>query len=199
MRFRVLKAMIVAGIVGAAAIVVSYVTTPLDVLDVKLASVEGFRLKDVAALSGQAEPETPVFEVRITTGTDFVALENQLDAYNLSGRVLVGDGGCNPDLESFAYTNVAEMLIDFTQLYDEQGDISGHGLWSRASRASPHPYRFYFGVDPARFDEFVYLGLDEAPLCFELAGQSRTGRWLYSNIVLLPKDVLAKAAAPLDP
>jgi hypothetical protein len=198
MRFRLVKAMIVAAAVGAAAIGVSYVTTPLDVLDVKLASVEGFRLKDVAALNGQAAAETPVFEVRFSTTTDFVVLANQLDTYNLTGRVLVGDGGCNPDLEAFGYTNVAEMLIDYTRLYDEAGAVDGRGLWSRDSTPAPHTYRFYFGVDPARFDEYVYLGLDEAPLCFEIAGPSRTGRWLYSNIVLLPRDVLAKAAAPLE-
>jgi hypothetical protein len=199
MRFRALKLLLVAGIVAAVTITVSYVTSFVDILDLELVSVEGFRLKDVAELTGEASPETPVFRVRFTTSSDFVRFANQLDAYSFSGRVLVGDGGCNPDLDSFSYTNVAEMLIDFTRLYDDKGAIDNRGLWSSGAQASRTAYHFYFGVDPARFDEYVYLGLDEAPLCFEIAATSRMGRRLFSNIVPLPKDTLAKAAAPLDP
>jgi hypothetical protein len=198
MRFGALRLTLVAGIVTAATLVVGYVTNFVDILDLRLVSVEGFRLKDVAELTGEAAPETPVFSVRFSTASDFVRLANQLDAYSFSGRVLVGDGGCNPDLDQFTYTNVAEMLIDFTRVYDEEGAIDSRGLWSRA-QGGPSPYYFYFGVDPARFDEYVYLGLDEAPLCFEIAATSRLGRRLFSNIVSLPKDTLAKAAAPLDP
>ena len=191
------KALLIAGVIGATVLGVSYLASSADIVDLKLVSVEAFRLKDVAALKGAATPETPVFEVRFSTASDFVSLANQLDGYSINGRVLVGDAGCNPDLDSFTYTNVAEMLIDFTRVYDESGDIEGRSLWSRSAQDKPHVYHFYFGVYPARFDEFVHLGLDEAPLCFELAGVGRTGRPLYSNIVPLPKDVLARAAERL--
>ena len=202
MRSRPLRLTLAAGIVAAAAVTVSYVTSFVDILDLELDSVEGFRLKDVTELAGEAAPETPVFRVRFSTASDLVQFANQLDAYSFGGRVLVGDGGCNPDLDQFTYTNVAEMLIDFTRVYDEKGAIDGRGLWSIGADGADgarSAYYFYFGVDPARFDEYMYLGLDEAPLCFEIAATSRMGRRLFSNIVLLPKDVLAKAAAPLDP
>jgi hypothetical protein len=197
MAWRAARAGLIAGIVGATAVAVSYVTSPLDIVDLELVSVKAFRLKDVAALKGAMTPETPVFEVRFSTASDFVSLANQPDGYSINGRVLVGDAGCNPDLDTFTYTNVAEMLIDFARVYDESGDIMGRSLWSRSGEAGRHIFYFYFGVYPGRFDEFVHLGLDEAPLCFELAGVSRTGRALYSNIVPLPKDVLAQAASPL--
>jgi hypothetical protein len=199
MRFRALRLILVVGIVTAATLTVSYVTSFVDILDLQLVSVEGGRLKDVAELTGEAAPETPVFRVRFSTASDFVQRANQLDAYSFSGRVLVGDGGCNPDLDQFTYTNVAEMLIDFARVYDEDGAIDRRGLWSSRALSGRSAYYFYFGVDPARFDEYVYLGLDEAPLCFEIAATSRMGRRLFSNIVALPKDTLAKAAAPLDP
>jgi hypothetical protein len=195
----VIRKLLIAGIAASAALVVIYMTGISDIVDLKLDSVEGFRLKDVAHLKGQMTPETPVFEVRFSTASDFVSLANQLDAYSFTGRVLVGDAGCNPDLDSFTYTNVAETLVDFDRLYDDQDDIHGRPLFSSGSEGAPHRYRFYFGVFPGRFDEFVTAGLDEAALCFEITGTSRIGRALYSNIVPLPKDTLAKAASPLQP
>jgi hypothetical protein len=195
----VIRKILIVGLAAAAALIVAYATSPSDVVDFKLVSIEASRLRDVAHLKGQMTPETPVFEVRFSTATDFVSLASQLDAYTFSGRVLVGDAGCNPDLDSFTYTNVAETLIDFDRVYDGQGDIHGRSLWSSSADGAPHLYRFYFGVFPGRFDEFVNLGLDEAALCFEVTGTSRTGRGLYSNIVPLPKETVAKAASTLEP
>ena len=197
MAWRAVRNVVIAGIVGTAVIAVSYVTSPFDIVDLELVSVKAIRLKDVAVLKGAMTPETPVFQVHFSTASDFVSLANQIDGYSISGRVLVGDAGCNPDLKTMTYTDVAFMLLDFTRVYDESGDIEGRSLWSRSSDGSPYVFHFYFGVYPGRFDEFISSGLDEARLCFELAGVSRTGRALYSNIVPLPKDVLAQAAARL--
>jgi hypothetical protein len=194
MRISLIRIALVAGLAGAAAFIVGYATTITDVVDLKLVSVEAFRADEVAQLEGQAAPETPVFQVRFSTATDFTALANQLDAFRFTGRVLVGNGGCNPDLDTFTYTAVAEMLVDFDRLYDEAGDIHGRSLWSSSARDGPKTYHFYFGVLPDRLREFVSAGLMEAPLCFEITGASRIGRPLYSNIVMLPPDMLGTAA-----
>lgn len=193
-----IRKILIAAVVATVGIAVAYLTDKSDIGDLRLVSVQAFRAKDVGHFKGLVTPETPVFEVRFSTASDFVSLANQLDAYSFNGRVLVGDAGCNPDLDQFTQTNVAEMLIDLARLYDETGDIHGRSLWSSDSEDQPNIYHFYFGVFAGRFDEFVYLGLDEAALCFEVTGLSRTGRALYSNIVPLPKEVLAQAASPLE-
>ena len=194
-----IRQFLIVGVVATVGLAVAYLTDSSDIGDLKLVSVEGFHAQDVGHLKGLVTPETPVFQVRFSTASDLVSYANQLDAYSFSGRVLVGDAGCNPDLDQFTYTNVAEMLIDLARLYDETGDIQGRSLWSSDAQGEPNVYHFFFAVLAGRFDEFIYLGLDEAALCFEVTGTSRTGRTLYSNIVPLPRDILAKAAEPLNP
>ena len=189
----------IVGIIGAAALAVSYVTSSTDVADLKLESVEALRVKDVPQLEGQETPDTPVFKVRFSTTRNLPALASGLDAYRLRNQVLVGDAACNPDLKLLSYTAVADMLIDFIKVYDETGDVEGRPLWT--SSASPgssgYIYHFYFGVMPSRMSEFVSSGLQEAPICFAIAGESRTGKQFSSNIVPLPARVLGQAATRL--
>lgn len=190
---RAVRAVLIAGIVGAAAVAVSYVAGNADVTDLKLISLDAARLKDVAPLTGEAQPETPVFRVRFSTSADLVALANGVDAYTVRSQMLVGDG-CNPALKTMSYTRVAFMLLDFTRVYDAHGDIEHRGL---GASDEADEYIFYFGVAPSEMAEFVSSGLKEAPLCFGLTGTSRTGRRLSSNLVLLPMDTLAEAASRL--
>ena len=191
------RILLVAGLVGAATASVSYIATPADVRDLKLISVDAAHLKDVAQLKGEALPETPVFRVRFSTRSDLVALANRLDAYTVRTQVLVGDAGCNPALKTITYTRVAFMLLDFTRVYDETGNVENRSLWASRSDDGSNEYVFYFGVVPQEMSEFVSSGLKEAPICFSLTGTSRTGRPLSSNIVLLPVETLAEAAGKL--
>jgi hypothetical protein len=108
--------------------------------------------------------------------------------------VLVGDG-CNPDLKTMSYARVAFMLLDFTRVFDANGRLEGRGF--SASDESDE-YVFHFGVVPREWPEFVSYGLNEAPLCFDLTGESRTGRALSTNLVPLPKEALAEAATEFD-
>jgi len=191
------RILLVAGLVGAATATVSYMATPADVPDLKLVSVDAARLKDIAQLTGQALPETPVFRVRFSTRTDLVALANWLDAYTVRTQVWVGDAGCNPALKTITYTRVAFMLLDFTRVHDESGNVEGRGFWASRSDSESNDYVFYFGVIPSEMSEFVSSGLKEAPICFGLTGTSRTGRSLTSNLVPLPAETLAEAASRL--
>ena len=194
------RILLVAGLIGAATATVSYVASPADVPDLKLISVDAARLKDIAPLKDEALPETPVFRVRFSTRSDLVALANGLDAYTVRTQVWVGDAGCNPALKTITYTRVAFMLLDFTRVYDDAGrNVEGHGLLLASSRSDGllHNYVFYFGVIPSEMSEFVSSGLKEAPICFSLTGTGRTGRPLTSNLVPLPAETLAEAAARL--
>jgi hypothetical protein len=191
------RILLVAGMVGAATFTVSYLASPADIADVKLVALDAARLKDITQLKGEALPETPVFRVRFSTTRDLVALANRLDAYTVRTQVLVGDAGCNPALKTISYARVAFMLLDFTRVYDEAGDIEGRALWANNVDDGPKEYVFYFGVVPSEMPEFVSSGLKEAPICFRLTGTSRMGRRLWSNLVLLPVDTLAEAAARL--
>jgi len=191
------RILLVAGLIGTATATVSYMATPADVPDLKLVSVDAARLKDIAQLKGEALPETPVFRVRFSTRSDLVALANRLDAYTVRTQVWVGDAGCNPALKTITYTRVAFMLIDFTRVYDEAGDVEGRGFWASRPDDGSNDYVFYFGVVPSEMSEFVSSGLKEAPICFSLTGTSRTGRPLTSNLVPLPAATLAEAAARL--
>ena len=110
---------------------------------------------------------------------------------------MVGDAGCNPALKTITYTRVAFMLLDFARVYDEAGNVEGRGLLATRADDQSHEYVFYFGVVPSEMAEFVSAGVKEAPICFGLTGTSRTGRPLYSNMVLLPAETLAEAAARL--
>ena len=196
MAWRAARLGLIAAIVGAAIVAVSYVTSSDEIADLKLISIDAARLKDVANLTGAAPGETPVFRVRFSSPTDLVALANQLDSYAIRNQVLVGDAGCNPALKTITYTRVAFMLMDFTRVFDPDGNIAGRGLW--ASRTDPsNEYLFYFGIFPSQMPEFVSEGIKEAPLCFTLTGTSRLGRPLSSNIVILPMEALAEAAARL--
>src|SRR5687767_3819128 len=127
------KILLVAGMVGAATLTVSYLASPADIADVRLVAVDAARLKDISELKGEALPETPVFRVRFSTTRDLVALANRLDAYTVRTQVLVGDAGCNPALKTISYARVAFMLLDFTNVYDETGDVEGRGLWANNS------------------------------------------------------------------
>lgn len=189
-----ISAAIIIGIGGAAAAAVSYVTSRTEVSDLKLIAVEAAQLKDISALYGEAPPDTPVFRVRFSTRSDLVALANGLDAYTIRNRVLV-DAGCNPDLRTFSYTSVALMLLDFTRVFDAKDAIEGRGL---GTSDESDEYVIHFGVVRRQWPEFISSGLDEAPLCFSLTGESRTGRALTTNIVPLPKEALAEAAAGFD-
>ena len=191
------KILLVAGLAGAATFTVSYLASPADIADVRLVAVDAARVKDVIELKGEASPETPVFKVRFSTARDLVALANRLDAYTVRTQVLVGDAGCNPALKTISYARVAFMLVDFTKVYDETGDVEGRGLWANNADDEPRGYVFYFGVIPSEMPEFVSSGLSEAPICFRLTGTSRMGKRLWSNLVLLPVDILAKAASRL--
>jgi hypothetical protein len=102
------------------------------------------------------------------------------------------DAGCNPDLRTFSYTQLALMLLDFTRVFDAKGSIERRGF---GAADESDEYVIHFGVVRRQWPEFISSGLDEAPLCFSLTGESRTGRALTTNIVPLPKDALAKAAA----
>ena len=191
---RTARAAFVIGIAGATAGAVSYVTNSAEISDLKLIAIEAAQLKDISELHGEALPETPVFRVRFSTGRDLVALANALDAYTIRNRLLVGDG-CNPALKTMSYARVAFMLLDFTRVFDAKGAIEGRGLG--ASDASDE-YVFHFGVVRRELSEFVSSGLNEAPLCFALTGESSTGRALSTNLVPLPKEALAEAAAQFD-
>jgi hypothetical protein len=198
MRVPGLKAIVIASATGAA-VAVSYVASSADLTDVKLESVEAVRAKDVQQLADKTTPDTPVFRVRFSTARDLVALANGLDRYAVRNRVLVGDAACNPDLKVLSYAVAADMLVDFTQVYDDAGDVEGRALWASGaeSGANRHTYHFYFGVMAARMSEFLSSGLQEAPICFALSGDSRTGRKFSSNLVLLPARVLGAAATRL--
>lgn len=191
---RAARAALILGIAGATAAGVSYMTSSLEINDLKLIAIEAAPLKDIPGLYGEALPETPVFRVRFSTRSDLVALANGLDAYTIRNRVLV-DAGCNPDLRTLSYTSLALMLLDFTRVFDGKGSIEGRGF---GAGDESDEYVFHFGVVPRQWSEFVSSGLQEAPLCFSLTGESRTGRALSTNLVPLPVDVLAKAAAELD-
>jgi len=191
------KILLVAGMAGAATLTVSYLASPADIADVRLVAVDAARLQDIAPLKGEALPETPVFRVRFSTTRDLVALASRLDAYTVRTQVLVGDAGCNPALKTISYARVAFMLLDFTNVYDEAGDVEGRGLWANNADDGSSEYVFYFGVVPSEMPEFVSSGLREAPICFRLTGTSRMGKRLWSNLVLLPVDTLAEAAARL--
>jgi hypothetical protein len=191
------KILLVAAMAGTATFTVSYLASPADIADVRLVAVDSARLKDITELKNQALPETPVFRVRFSTTRDLVALANRLDAYTVRTQVLVGDAGCNPALKTISYARVAFMLLDFTKVYDEVGDVEGRGLWANNADDHPNEYVFYFGVVPSEMSEFVSSGLTEAPICFRLTGTSRMGKRLWSNLVLLPVDALAKAASGL--
>jgi hypothetical protein len=197
MAWRARRAILVAGIAGAAAVVVSYLANTAEINDLKLVSVDATRLKDISQLTGQALPETPVFRVRFSAQSDLIALANRMDAYTVRNQVLVGDAGCNPALKTITYTRVAFMLVDFTRVYDSAGNVEGRGLWASRNDDGSDEYVFYFGVVPSEMSEFVSSGLKEAPICFALTGASRTGRQLSSNLVLLPMEALAKVAARL--
>jgi hypothetical protein len=193
------RILLVAGLIGAATATVSYLASPADIPDLRLVSVDAARLKDIASLKGESLPETPVFRVRFSTRNDLVALANGLDAYTVRTQVWVGDSGCNPALKTITYTRVAFMLLDFTRVYDDaEGPVDGRGLLLLSgSHGLLNHYVFYFGVVPSEMPEFVSSGLKEAPICFSLTGTSRTGRPLTSNLVPLPAETLADAAARL--
>ena len=199
MRGRALKAIVIACIIGAAVVAVFYVASSAEITDLKLESVEAVRAKDVPQLAGETTPDTPVFKVRFSTSRDLVALANGLDRYTIRNRVLVGEAACNPDLKVLSYTMAADMLVDFTKVYDDSGDVEGRAVWagSRGQGADGYTYQFYFGVMPARMSEFLSTGLQEAPICFALTGDSRTGRQFSSNVVPLPARVLGAAATRL--
>jgi hypothetical protein len=196
MRFPAVKGIVIACIIGAAVVAVFYVGSAAEITDLNLEAVEAVRAKDVPELAGDATPDTPVFSVRFSTSRDLVALANGFDAYTIRSRVLAGDAACNPDLKVLRYAMAADMLVDFTHVYDNAGDIEGRALWARSSDsgANRYTYHFYFGVMPARMSEFVSSGLQDAPICFALGGDSRTGRKFSSNLVLLPARVLGAAA-----
>lgn len=196
MGWRAARLILIPVIIGVATAAVSYMASPADVGDLKLVSVDTARLKDVPQLRGQALPETPVFRVRFSTRSDLVALANRLDAYTIRTQVWVGDAGCNPALKTITYTRVAFMLLDFPRVYDESGDVEGRGLWASGASNSSE-YVFHIGVVPSELAEFVSAGLKEAPICFSLTGTSRTGRPLTSNLVPLPAEAFATAAARL--
>ena len=191
---RAARAAFIAGIAGATAVAVSYIADSTEITDLKLIAIEASQLKDISDLYGEAPPETPVFRVRFSTRSDLVALANALDTYTIRNRVLVGDG-CNPDLKTMSYTRVAFMLLDFTRVFDSKGTIESRGFG--ASDESDE-YVFHFGVVSREWSEFVSSGLNKAPLCFALTGESRTGRALSTNLVPLPKEALAEAAAQFD-
>ena len=191
------RILFVAGLVGAATATVTYLASPADIPDLRLISVDTAHLKNIASLKGEALPETPVFRVRFSTTRDLVALANRLDAYTVRTQVWVGDAGCNPALKTITYTRVAFMLLDFTRVYDESGNVEGRGFWANRPDDGSNDYIFYFGVVPSEMPEFVSSGLKEAPICFGLTGTSRTGRPLTSNLVPLPADTLAQAASRL--
>jgi hypothetical protein len=197
MGWRVARVILIPGIIGAATLAVSYVASPADIGDLTLISVDAARAKDIPQLTHEAPPETPVFRVRFSTRSDLVALANRLDAYAVRNQVLVGDAGCNPALKTITYARVAFMLIDFTKVYDETGAVEGRGLWASRADDGLSEYVFYFGIVPSEMPEFLSSGLQEAPICFGLTGTSHAGRRLTSNIVLVPADILAKAAARL--
>jgi hypothetical protein len=188
------RAALFVGIAGAAAGAVSYVSNPLEISDLKLISIEASQLKELPHLDGEGHPETPVFRVRFSTGHDLVALANSLDAYTIRNRLLVGDG-CNPALKTMSYARVAFMLLDFTRVFHANSDVEGRSIGANDQHDE---YVFHFGVMPTDMDEFVSSGLKEAPLCFGLTGESRTGRGLSSNLVPLPMEALAEAAGQLD-
>jgi hypothetical protein len=188
------RAALILGIAAATAAGVSYMTSSVEITDLKLIAIEAAQLKDISALYGEAPPETPVFRVRFSTRSDLVAFANGLDAYSIRNRVLV-DAGCNPDLRTLSYTSVALMLVDFTRVFDAKGAIEGRGF---GTSDEADEYVIHFGVVQRQWPEFVSSGVNEAPLCFSLTGESRTGRALSTNIVPLPKEALAKAAAELD-
>jgi len=191
---RAARAAFIVAIAVATAGAISYVASSAEITDLKLIAIEAAQLKDISELYGQAPPETPVFRVRFSTRSDLVALANAIDAYTIRNRVLVGDG-CNPDLKTMSYARVAFMLLDFTRVFDAKGAIEGRGFG--ASDESDE-YVFHFGVVPRELSEFVSSGLNEAPLCFALTGESRAGRALSTNLVPLPKEALAEAAAQFD-
>jgi hypothetical protein len=199
MPFPVVRTVFIVGIIAAAALAVSYLTSSDDLADLKLETVEAFRLQDVPQLAGQATPDTPVFKVRFATRQDLLALASGLDAYRLRNQVLVGDAACNPDLKVRTYAAVADMIVDFTSVYDEAGAVEGRsfGTSSQSSGSNGYVYHFYFGVMPSRMSEFVSSGLQEAPMCFAIVGEGRTGKQFSSNIVPLPPRVLGAAAARL--
>jgi hypothetical protein len=87
------------------------------------------------------------------------------------------------------------MLVDFTRVFDAKGAIEDRGF---GTSDEADEYVIHFGVVQRQWPEFVSSGVNEAPLCFSLTGESRTGRALSTNIVPLPKEALAKAAAELD-
>ena len=188
------RAAFIAGIAAATAGAVSYITNSAEITDLKLIAIEASQLKDISELYGEAPPETPVFRVRFSTGSDLVALANALDTYTIRNRILVGDG-CNPALKTMSYARVAFMLLDFTRVFDAKGPIEGRGF---AASDETDEYVVHFGVVPREWSEFVSSGLNEAPLCFSLTGESHTGRALSTNIVPLPKEALAEAAAEFD-
>jgi hypothetical protein len=191
---RAARAAFIVGIAGATAGAVSYVTSTAEITDLKLIAIEASQLKDISELNGEALPETPVFRVRFSTRSDLVALANALDAYTIRNRVLVGDG-CNPALKTMSYARVAFMLLDFTRVFDANGNVEGR-FWGAKDESDE--YVFHFGVVPTEMPEFVSSGLNEAPLCFALTGESRTGRAFSTNLVPLPKETLAEAAAEFN-
>ena len=184
---------LIAGIVGAAVVAVSYLASSAEITDLKLRSIDAARLKTISVLMNESAPETPVFRVTFSTSTDLVALANGLDAYTIRNQVLVGDG-CNPALKTMSYARVAFMLVDFSRVFDKDGNVEGRGF---GARDASDDYVFYFGVNPSELSEFASSGLKEAPLCFALSGTSLTGRRLSSNLVLLPMEALADAASRL--
>jgi len=193
MAWRAARSVVIGGIVAAAAFAVGYAVSSTEIADLKLVSIDAMRLKNVAQLAGQGPPDTPVFIVRFTTRSDLVALANGLDAFAVRNQVLVGDG-CNPALKTMSYARVAFMLMDFTAVFDAKGNVERRG-WGASDESDE--YVVHFGIIPSEMAEFVSSGLKEAPLCFALTGASRAGRNLSSNIVLLPMEALAEAAARL--
>ena len=172
------RAALIVGLAGSTAGAVSYVTSSLEITDLKLIAIEASQLKDISELNGEALPETPVFRVRFSTRSDLVALANGLDAYVIRNRLLVGDG-CNPALKTMSYARVAFMLLDFTRVFDATGNVEGRG-WGATDESDE--YVFHFGIAPSELTNFVSAGLEEAPLCFSLTGESRTRpRPLYQH------------------
>ena len=169
-------------------------------VNVKLVSINVARLGEVADLRprGVVTRDTPIFAVQFSTETDLIRLANQFDNYTVRASLLVGDA-CTPNSRVLSTSRVSEILIGFSEVYDDLGKVESRSdpRDASASVSKDRTYRFYFGVRAPALSEFLSTGLHEAPLCFVLRGGTYTGKSFSSNIVPLPPQVLAEAASRL--
>ena len=177
MERRAARLAFIVGIAGATAGAVSYVTSSAEITDLKLIAIEASQLKDISELYGEALPETPVFRVRFST-TKRSGRARERDRRLRDPEPRAGGRRLQSRPQDDELCARRLHAARFHARLRREGHIEGRGLGaSDAIRRICLPLR----RRAARMSEFVSSGLKEAPLCFALTGESRTGRALSTE------------------